>query len=382
MSDTLVDQLEAGIGTRMAGNADLACNPEVAALLSITARLSALPDPEFRARLRAELIEAAGDGCRSAHASSEFLTTEGAKEHQGNLTTLFAATSGARSNVNANAGDDVPFELMPTLFETGQYPVRRGSFMASLAVHAAAVALVVTSGIWAASSAREKPRVHSVLVTDINYVLPAAAKESHGGGGGGDHDVLQASKGNPPRFTPDQVAPPAIVVRNEQPKLPSEATVVGPPNLSFPQDSQLGDPFSRMFGPASNGTGSEGGIGSGNRGGVGSGDGPGVGDGRGGGLGGGPYVVGGGVTAPRAIYSPEPDYSEEARKAKYQGIVILQVIVDADGRSRDIRVARSAGMGLDEKAIEAVRQWRFAPGTKDDRAVAVIVNVEVNFRLY
>ena len=88
------------------------------------------------------------------------------------------------------------------------------------------------------------------------------------------------------------------------------------------------------------------------------------------------------MTAPRAIYSPEPDYSEEARKAKFQGIVILQVVVDSDGRSREIRVARSAGMGLDEKAIEAVRQWRFEPGTKDRHAVAVVVNVEVNFRLY
>jgi len=110
--------------------------------------------------------------------------------------------------------------------------------------------------------------------------------------------------------------------------------------------------------------------------------GPGVGPGSGGGYGGGPYVAGGGVSAPRAIYSPEPDYSEEARKAKYQGMVILQVVVDADGRSRDIRVARSAGMGLDEKAIEAVRHWRFEPGTKDKRPVAVVVNVEVNFRLY
>jgi TonB family protein len=244
------------------------------------------------------------------------------------------------------------------------------------------VALVVTSGIWAASSAGEKPKVHSVLVTDISYVLPEAAKDSRGGGGGGDHDVLQASKGNPPRFARNQTAPPAIVVRNEKPKLPADATVVGPPNLSFPQDSQLGDPFSRVFGPASNGTGSEGGIGSGNRGGVGPGDGPGVGLGWGGGFGGGPYVVGGGVTAPRAIYSPEPDYSEEARKAKYQGVVTLQVVVDADGHSRDIRVARSAGMGLDEKAIEAVQRWRFEPGRKGDRAVAVIVNVEVNFRLY
>jgi len=88
------------------------------------------------------------------------------------------------------------------------------------------------------------------------------------------------------------------------------------------------------------------------------------------------------VIAPRAIYDPEPEYSEEARKVKHEGIVILSLVVDQQGRTRDIRVARSLGMGLDEKAIEAVKKWRFSPGTKDGIAVPVQVNVEVNFRLY
>lgn len=99
-------------------------------------------------------------------------------------------------------------------------------------------------------------------------------------------------------------------------------------------------------------------------------------------MGGGVYKVGGGVSAPEAIYSPDPQYSDEARKAHYQGTVILWVIVGADGRPRDVKIARSLGMGLDEKAIEAVRTWRFAPATKDGRPVAVQINVEVNFRLY
>src|SRR5207248_4920090 len=141
--------------------------------------------------------------------------------------------------------------------------------------------------------------------------------------------------------------------------------------------SQLGD-LSGVLGPPSNGIGNNGGIGSGNRGGVGPGTGPGVGDGWGGGFGGGPYVVGRGVSAPRAIYDPEPEYSEEARKVKHQGVVILSVIVDQQGRARDIHVARSLGMGLDEKAIEAVRKWKFSPGTKDGIPVAVQVNVEVS----
>jgi TonB family protein len=107
-----------------------------------------------------------------------------------------------------------------------------------------------------------------------------------------------------------------------------------------------------------------------------------VGTGVGGGIGGGVYLVGRGVSAPRAIYDPEPEYSEEGRKARYQGTVLLQVVVGVDGRTRDVRVARSLGMGLDEKALEAVRQWRFDPATQDGQPVAVLVNIEVNFRLY
>ncbi|MBI2683428.1 MAG: energy transducer TonB, partial [Acidobacteriales bacterium] len=108
----------------------------------------------------------------------------------------------------------------------------------------------------------------------------------------------------------------------------------------------------------------------------------GVGPGIGGGIGGGVFRVGGGVSAPVAVYSPEPDYSEEARKMKHQGVVVLQAIIGADGRPRDLRVARSLGMGLDEKALERVKTWRFDPAKKDGVAVAVYVNIEVAFNLY
>jgi TonB family protein len=88
------------------------------------------------------------------------------------------------------------------------------------------------------------------------------------------------------------------------------------------------------------------------------------------------------VSAPRAIYDPEPQYSEEARKAKFQGAVVLAIIVGADGRAHDIKIARSLGMGLDEKAIEAVKQWKFLPAMKDGQPVSVLVNVEVDFRVF
>ena len=93
-------------------------------------------------------------------------------------------------------------------------------------------------------------------------------------------------------------------------------------------------------------------------------------------------TVGGGVTAPRALYQPDPEYSEEARRAKFQGTVVLNVTIGPDGRPRDLHIARSLGMGLDQKAIDAVRLWKFAPATKDGHPVAVSVAIEVAFRLY
>lgn len=93
------------------------------------------------------------------------------------------------------------------------------------------------------------------------------------------------------------------------------------------------------------------------------------------------FRVGGGVSAPRILFTHDPEYSDEARRAKYQGVCVLSLIVGPDGLPRDIRVARSLGMGLDEKAIEAVRQWRFQPALKDGTPVAVAINVEVEFRL-
>jgi TonB family protein len=221
------------------------------------------------------------------------------------------------------------------------------------------------------------------VITDISpYILPPSKSQSGGGGGGGDRDKLQASKGALPKFAREQLAPPAAVVRNENPKLAVEPTVVVPPEILLPHTGPLGDPLSSVLGPPSNGTGSGGGIGSGSGGGVGSGTGPGVGPGHGGGIGGGAYRVGGGVSAPRPIYAPDPEFSDEARKAKYQGTVILWVVVGPDGRTHDIRIQRTLGMGLDEKAIQAVSQWRFEPARKDGMPVAVQVNIEVTFRLY
>ena len=93
------------------------------------------------------------------------------------------------------------------------------------------------------------------------------------------------------------------------------------------------------------------------------------------------YRIGGGVSAPVPIVKAEPEYSEEARKAKWQGAVLLQMVVDENGIPQDIHVVRSLGLGLDQKAIEAVQRWRFKPGLKDGNPVPVSANIEINFRL-
>jgi len=273
-----------------------------------------------------------------------------------------------------------------TLFGAGYglYRTRRSSFVLSFTGHTLAIALFLASARFVAAHHHEIRRQVGI-VTDVSpYILPPSASKSGGGGGGGDRDKLQASKGILPRFSREQLAPPAVVIRNENPELPVEPTVVVPPevNLRLPLAGLLGDPLSSNVSMPSNGTGAGGGIGSGSGGGVGSGRGPGVGPGWGGGIGGGAYHVGGGVTAPRVIYAPDPEFSEEARKAKFQGTVVLWIVVGVDGRPHDIGVSRSLGMGLDEKAIDAIRQWRFEPGRKDGIAVAVQVNVEVSFHLY
>ncbi|MGD0362035.1 MAG: TonB family protein [Bryobacteraceae bacterium] len=135
----------------------------------------------------------------------------------------------------------------------------------------------------------------------------------------------------------------------------------GPPDLNLPNPKfpQYGDPLARI-GPAANGPGSGGDTGSGS---------------------GGIYRVGGGVTAPVALVRPEPEYSEEARKAACQGSVLLYLVVDSSGSPRNLKVLRGIGFGLDEKAIEAVEKWQFRAGYKDGKPVNVAATVEVNFRL-
>lgn len=271
----------------------------------------------------------------------------------------------------------------------GEYDYKRRAGMGSMLVHAAMIGTLVWASVYTPKVVR-KQRVSGPIVyiapADMSQVFtPNGDDGKGGGGGGGDRDKIEASKGKLPKLSMQQLAPPAVVIRNENPKLAVEPTVVVPPGTKLPDSNipHLGDPLSNnVNGPLSNGTGSGGGIGSGSGGGVGSGDGAGVGQGHGGGYGGGVFKVGGGVSAPKPLYTPDPEYTEEARRAKYEGAVILWLIVDADGQPRDIKVMRGLDMGLEQRAIEAVRNWKFEPSKKNGVPVAVQINVEVNFRLY
>jgi len=267
----------------------------------------------------------------------------------------------------------------------GLYGRKKGSFVASTGFQICVVALVMT----VASNKTVQTKVREIvpLIAPIDLApyqpkMEVKKQPMGGGGGGGDRSPLPASKGRLPKASLRQFTPPMAVVNNPNPKLIMEPSIIAPPDTVLPNVNmaQYGDPLGRI-GPPSNGPGSGGGIGSGSGGGVGSGRGGGFGPGEGGGVGGGVFRVGGGVSAPSLLYKVEPEYSEEARKAKYQGTVVLYVEVDPNGKAKNLKVVRSLGLGLDEKAMEAVNKWRFRPGYKDGKAVTVAATIEVNFRL-
>jgi periplasmic protein TonB len=271
----------------------------------------------------------------------------------------------------------------------GQFNNYRSNGLAgSAVVHILALGLILsaaTFGHQVVQQVEQHQTVTLIAPSPDSYALPVAKKVASGGGGGGDHGPLPATKGSLPKLAAEQITPPQIVVHNEHPKLAVEPTVVVPQvKLANNHMPNLGDPVAAPLpsAPPSNGIGSGGGIGSGTGGGVGVGHGPGVGAGSGGGVGGGVFKVGGGISAPQPVTTPDPEYTEEARNAKTQGTCVLWLIVDQQGHPRDIRVVRGLGFGLDARAIEAVKQWRFQPAMKDGQPVNVQISVEVGFKLY
>jgi TonB family protein len=241
-------------------------------------------------------------------------------------------------------------------------------------MQAGAVALV----FWLFGSTVVQKKISTIsaftLLAPYRSGVPATQKAG-GGGGGGQHALTPVAKGAAPKFAAKQFIPPAVAVR--KPLLPVAPIITAiAPQIDA---AVYGDPLSKFAGDSA-GQGLNG-LGNGKGGGLGIGNGDGLGNGSGGGVGGGTYTAGGEVSSPMLISKVEPEYSEAARKAKYSGTVLLSIVVDERGIPRDIRVVRPLGLGLDEKAIEAVQHWRFRPGTKNGRAVNVRATVEVSFRL-
>jgi TonB family protein len=215
-----------------------------------------------------------------------------------------------------------------------------------------------------------KPHLQATPIDVTDWNAPKASISA--GGGGGSPDKIEAIKGKiPPRAKDLDVAP-----KLDEPPLPTidvQNDIIIPDNMRLPN---FGVSNSANVKLASGGNGSGMGLGSGN--------GDGYGSGSGWNIGGGLARVGGGVSAPEVTHHVDPEFSDEARRAKYQGVCIVTLIVDAQGNPQNPHVTRALGMGLDEKAIDAIKQFKFKPAYDKDKkkTVAVMVSIEINFRLY
>ena len=192
-------------------------------------------------------------------------------------------------------------------------------------------------------------------------------------GGGGGQKSTPVAKGTPPPPDPHPLNPPKAPPL-DQPKINIPVKVDIDPTIKMASSTpNLGLASSPLVGV---------GLGTGKGTGIGNGNGSGIGPGSGGNTGGGPKRIGGGVSAPVPLYTPEPEFSEEARKAKVAGNVLVYLQVDTNGRPTHVRVIRGIGLGLDEKAMEAVRQYKFKPAMENGHPVLVEMNVEVNFQIF
>ena len=216
--------------------------------------------------------------------------------------------------------------------------------------------------------------VTTLVPIDLPIPPPKAPPKAQAiGGGGGQRGPTPVTKGTPPKFAEHQIVPPKAPPLVE-PKIAIQPTIEVQKDVKMASSiPQLGVANSPLVGMS---------MGNGRGTGMGSGNGSGLGPGSGGNTGGGPRRIGGGVSAPQLIFSVEPEFSEEARKAKVAGNVLVNLWVDQNGNPSHVHVIRGVGMGLDEKAIEAVRQYRFKPATENGKPVLVELNVEVNFQIF
>jgi protein TonB len=263
--------------------------------------------------------------------------------------------------------------------------------------------------------------LHAVLLASIIFVLgfrttaASAARDRAAeparlvflatpgpGGGGGGGGLLQPAP--PPKAETEGRNPIATPLPHRIPPRPVEPAPAPPepkprvlaaeplpaivaPIVSAPNDDRTRSGLLEQVAPSragddeSRGSGRGGGVGSGAGTGIGEGDGSGIGPGSGGGVGGGPYRPGSGITPPRVLREIKADYTEAARQRALTGEVVLEIVVRRDGSVGNVTLLQGLGLGLDDRAISAVRQWRFAPAERLGVPVDVLVEVGVEFRL-
>jgi periplasmic protein TonB len=234
----------------------------------------------------------------------------------------------------------------------------------SLGLHGALIAVLLL----AASHSIRAPLQTSPLahVTPLTFFRPRATLERRSGGS--NQTELPAKHGSPPPTAHRTFIPPTS---SPHPQLALPITIA----FDIPTVNtgpEIGDPFSRLL---------NGGLGLNGVNGIGNGCCQGIGDSKNGRPGVAAVRRGRGVTPPQLLYKVEPEFSEDARKAKYQGVVVLSIEVDANGTVRNVRVQQGLGLGLNEKAIEAVSRWRFRPGLFDGKPVVTEATVQVTFQL-
>jgi protein TonB len=252
--------------------------------------------------------------------------------------------------------------------------------LVSIMAHVVVIALVVILPILIPSllappiTKANNLEEHDVTISPYLAKLKPAAKMA--GGGGGAHDTLPAAKGKLPKFSLTQLSAP-LARPVPHPQLAITPTVVGNPDIRLPNITapNWGDPLGKSNNDS---------MGQGHGSGVGNGNGAGVGPGSEYGTGGGvPNAGAGGYGVPACLYCPRPEYTDEAMKVKVQGVVELIAIVGPDGRVTDVHVVKGLGLGLDEKAIAAVRSWRLTPARgPDGKPAAVRQVIEAVFQLY
>ena len=259
----------------------------------------------------------------------------------------------------------------PEVFLAQMSPKRdAGSTGAAVLLHVAAILLL----LWVVKTHVQLLKTPTMAMVDVLTTPPpmAPAKDAMGGGGG-QRGPTPVTKGQLPKFAEQQITPP---MKLQESKIPMpDATIEVQKDLKMTNSNMpnIGMPNSPLIGSSmGNGSGS----------GMGSGYGSGLGPGAGGNYGGGIRKIGGGVSSPELIFKVDPEFSEEARKAKFMGIVLVNLIVDQNGNPQNVHVLRGVGMGLDQKAVEAVKQYKFRPAKEGGKPVAVELNVQVDFQIF